>query len=126
MNNNFTRKFNIKGFSSRACLDLYIALSLMPNAVKRGMADKEERKEGERCTKEGRKETIIYLIFYELSFPPQKKAVLVHSKPNRNNIYSKTKSYYRNHLIYIELLTRKTQVLCELRAVFLPPQLLHS
>lgn len=73
MNNNFTRKFNIKGFSSRACLDLYIALSLMPNAVKRGMADKEERKERERCTKEGRKETIIYLIFYELSFPPPKK-----------------------------------------------------
>lgn len=64
MKNNFTRKFNIKGFGSRACLDLYIAPSLMPNAVKRGMADKEGRKEGERCTKEGRKETIIYLIIY--------------------------------------------------------------
>lgn len=71
MNNNFTRKFNIKGFSSRACLDLYIALSLMPNAVKRGMADKE----GKREVYKGREEGNHYIShFLRTLIPPPKKS----------------------------------------------------
>lgn len=76
------RKLNIEGLS-RVLAWNYIAMSLMPNTAKGRKGSKEVGRE--RCTKEGRKETIIYLNYsLNSNFPP--KQYLVHSKPNRNNI----------------------------------------